>query len=141
MTLGEDETAVNAQTSLSAPASLQLGCAARGCDYKLISGCGLSHYLIIDAAPPFNSTGGLQAVLSQQAREAVPAAMLIVKVIAETTAAQCTRRSSSGEALDVRWAKAQATLAPPGSPAGVAEHLADRLGVCTPTCVPVSQLQ
>ena len=82
----------------------------------------------------------MQAGLPQQAREAALAAMLIVKVIAETTAAQCTRRSSSGEALDVRWAKAQATLAPPGRPAGVAEHLASRLGVCTQAFTPLTYL-
>ena len=55
--------------------------------------------------------------------------MLTVKVLAERTAAQCSRSASSGDALDARWAKAQATLAPPGSPAVVAEHLAGRLAV------------
>ena len=71
----------------------------------------------------------LQALLSQQGREAVPAAMLIVKVVAERTAAQCSRSASSSDTLDVRWAKALATLAPPGTPAVVTEHLAGRLAV------------
>ena len=59
----------------------------------------------------------------------MPAAMLIVKVIAERTAAQCSRSALSGNNLDVRWAKALATLAPPGNPAVVTEHLAGRLAV------------
>ena len=83
----------------------------------------------------------LQAVLSQHAREAVPVAMLIVKVIAERTAAQCSSSASSGSALDVRWAKGHSTLAPPGSPAVVIEHLAGRLGVIFPALSPVLHLR
>ena len=59
----------------------------------------------------------------------MPAAMLTAKVVAERTAGQCSMSASSGNALDVRWAKAHATLAPPGNPAIVTKHLATRLGV------------
>ncbi len=65
-------------------------------------------------------------------------AMLTLKVLAERTAAQCSRSASSGDALDVRWARARTTLVPPGSPAVVAEHLASRLAVRPPALFHVS---
>jgi len=79
-----------------------------------------------NARLPTVSYDALQAVLSQQCGEA-PAAMLVVKLIAERTSAQRYRVACSGEALDVRWAKAHATLAPASSPSVVAEHLAGKL--------------
>lgn len=79
--------------------------------------------------------------LTQRAREAVPVAMLTLKVLAERTTVQCSRSASSGAALDVRWAKARATLAPPGSPAVVTEHLASRLAVRPPALTSVSTSQ
>lgn len=67
--------------------------------------------------------------------------MLTLKVLAERTIVQCSRSASSGAALDVRWAKARATLAPPGSPAVVTEHLASRLAVRPPALTSVSTSQ
>lgn len=55
--------------------------------------------------------------------------MLTLKVVAERAFAQRSRSASSGEALDMRWARTLATLAPAGSPSVVADQLANQLQV------------
>lgn len=69
----------------------------------------------------------MQALLSLAKTAAVPSAMLTVAMIAGSASAQRARSAASGEAMDVRWARVHASLAPAGSPSAVADHLATTL--------------
>ena len=71
----------------------------------------------------------MQALLSITKASAVPSAMLTMALIAGLASAQRARSASSGEVLDVRWARVHASLAPAGSPSVVADHLANMLQV------------
>ena len=71
----------------------------------------------------------MQALLSITEASAAPSAMLTMALIAGLASAQRARSASSGEALDVRWARVHASLAPAGSPSVVENHLAHMLQV------------
>ena len=74
----------------------------------------------------------VQALLASTKLAAVPSAMLSMALIARLGSAQSAWSASSGAALDVRWARVHASLAPAGSPSIVADHLANTLQVgCT----------